>query len=203
MSLRLKQLRTKAGLTQKQLSQEIGIAQNTLSYWEQGRYDIDNESLLRLSSLFGVSVDYLLGKSDTPAASQQKGVKIPVLGRVVAGIPIEAVEEILDYEEISADMAAHGEYFALQVFGQSMEPKFSEGDVVIVKRQPDVDSGDIAIVMINGDEATIKKVKKLPDGIMLIASNTAVYEPTFYSKKEIDELPVVILGKVVELRAKF
>ena len=62
---------------------------------------------------------------------------------------------------------------------------------------------DAVDVLINGDEATIKKVKKLPDGIMLIASNTAVYEPTFYSKKEIDELPVVILGKVVELRAKF
>ena len=202
MSLRLKQLRTKAGLTQKQLSSKLGVAQNTLSYWEQGRYDIDNESLLRLSSLFNVSVDYLLGKSDIPTAPK-KGVKIPVLGRVVAGIPIEAIEDVLDYEEISEDMAAHGEYFALQVVGKSMEPKFSEGDVVIVKRQPDVDSGDIAIVLINGGEATIKKVKKLPDGIMLIASNTAVYEPTFYSKKEINDLPVVILGKVVELRAKF
>ena len=202
MSLRLKQLRTKAGLTQKQLSSKLGVAQNTLSYWEQGRYDIDNESLLRLSSLFNVSVDYLLGKSDIPTAPK-KGVKIPVLGRVVAGIPIEAIEDVLDYEEISEDMAARGEYFALQVVGKSMEPRFAEGDVVIVKRQPDVESGDIAIVLINGGEATIKKVKKLPDGIMLIASNTAVYEPTFYSKKEINDLPVVILGKVVELRAKF
>lgn len=200
---RISEVRKQHGYSQAALGRAINRAQNTICNWENGNREPDNESLLRLSSLFGVSVDYLLGKSDTPAASQQKGVKIPVLGRVVAGIPIEAVEEILDYEEISADMAAHGEYFALQVFVQSMEPKFSEGDVVIVKRQPDVDSGDIAIVMINGDEATIKKVKKLPDGIMLIASNTTVYEPTFYSKKEIDELPVVILGKVVELRAKF
>lgn len=200
---RIKELRKIHKVSQKQLAEYLGTSRSTVSMWEIDASQPDNDMLVSISKFFNVSVDYLLGKSDTPAASQQKGVKIPVLGRVVAGIPIEAVEEILDYEEISPDMAAHGEYFALQVFGQSMEPKFSEGDVVIVKRQPDVDSGDIAIVMINGDEATIKKVKKLPDGIMLIASNTAVYEPTFYSKKEIDELPVVILGKVVELRAKF
>lgn len=200
---RISEVRKQNGYSQAALGRAINRAQNTICNWENGNREPDNESLLRLSSLFGVSVDYLLGKSDTPALPQRKGVKIPVLGRVVAGIPIEAIEDVLDYEEISEDMAAHGEYFALQVVGQSMEPKFSEGDVVIVKRQPDVESGDIAIVLINGDEATIKKVKKLPDGIMLIASNTAVYEPTFYSKKEIDELPVVILGKVVELRAKF
>ena len=203
LSDNLKTLRQAKGVYQKDVANWLGIDRTTYVKYERGQSSPDHDVLLELANYFSVSVDYLLGKSDTPAVSQQKGVKIPVLGRVVAGIPIEAVEEILDYEEISADMAAHGEYFALQVFGQSMEPKFSEGDVVIVRRQPDVDSGDIAIVMINGEEATIKKVKKLPDGIMLIASNTAVYEPTFYSKKEIDELPVVILGKVVELRAKF
>ena len=199
---RISEVRKQHGYSQAALGRAINRAQNTICNWENGNREPDNESLLRLASLFGVSVDYLLGKSDIPTAPK-KGVKIPVLGRVVAGIPIEAIEDVLDYEEISEDMAAHGEYFALQVFGQSMEPKFSEGDVVIVKRQSDVESGDIAIVLINGDEATIKKVKKLPDGIMLIASNTVVYEPTFYSKKEINDLPVVILGKVVELRAKF
>lgn len=133
----------------------------------------------------------------------RKGVKIPVLGKVVAGIPLEAVEEILDYEEITPELAATGEFFALQIRGRSMEPRMLEGDVVIVKRQDDVESGDVAIVLVNGDEATVKKIKKMDTGITLIATNTSVYEPHFYSNEEIKTLPVQILGKVVELRGKF
>lgn len=76
-----------------------------------------------------------------------------------------------------------------------------EGDVVIVRRQDDVDSGDVAIVLVNGDEATVKRVKKQED-ITLIANNISVYEPHYYSNKEIEELPVRILGKVIELRGK-
>lgn len=83
-----------------------------------------------------------------------------------------------------------------------MEPRILEGDVVIVRQQEDVDSGDIAIVMVNGDEATVKRVKKQEDGITLIATNTSVYEPHFYSNQEIRDFPVRILGKVVELRGK-
>lgn len=83
-----------------------------------------------------------------------------------------------------------------------MEPRMMEGDVVIVRRQDDVDSGDVAIVLVNGNEATVKRIKKQEDGITLIATNTSVYEPHFYSNKEIQSLPVQILGKVVELRGK-
>ena len=83
-----------------------------------------------------------------------------------------------------------------------MEPRMLDGDVVIVRRQDDVDSGDVAIVLVNGNEATVKRVKKQEDGITLIATNTSVYEPHFYSNKEIQSLPVQILGKVVELRGK-
>lgn len=72
---------------------------------------------------------------------------------------MEAVENILDYEEISEDMARQGDYFALQIKGDSMEPRIKEGDVVIVRKQPDVESGEVAIVLVNGDEATIKKCK--------------------------------------------
>ena len=78
-----------------------------------------------------------------------------------------------------------------------------EGNVVIVKKQDDVESGEIAIVLINGDDATVKRVKKQAGGITLIATNTSVYEPHYYSNEEILSLPIRILGKVVELRAKF
>ena len=132
-----------------------------------------------------------------------QGVRIPVLGNVAAGIPLEAIEDIIDYEEIPEQMARDGfEYFALQIKGNSMLPRFTPGDVVIVRLQDDVDNGDIAIVMVNGDEATCKKIKKTPEGVMLISTNPD-YEPMFYSNQEIADLPVRIWGKVVELRAKF
>lgn len=83
-----------------------------------------------------------------------------------------------------------------------MEPRILNGDIVIVRRQDNVDNDDIAIVLVNGNEATAKRVKKQEDGITLIATNTSVYEPHFYSNKEIQSLPVKILGKVVELRRK-
>ena len=117
--------------------------------------------------------------------------------------PIEAVEEILDYEEITPELAATGEFFALQVKGSSMEPTLRDGDVVIVKKQPTVDSGDIAIVLVNGNDATVKEVKEGPAGITLIGHNAAIYTPQFYSNKEIQNLPVQIIGKVVEMRRKF
>ena len=132
-----------------------------------------------------------------------KAVKIPVVGRVVAGIPIDAIQEIIDYEEISSELAKTGDFFALRITGHSMEPRMCEGDVVIVKKQESVESGDTAIILVNGNDATIKRIKILDNGILLIANNNSVYEPHFYSKKDIQELPVQILGKVVELRGKF
>ena len=99
-------------------------------------------------------------------------------------------------------MASQGEHFALKIKGQSMEPRIFEDDVVIVKKQDDCDSGDIAVVLVNGNEATVKRIKKRPEGLMLIPNNPA-YEPMFYSNEEIENLPVRIIGKVVELRGKF
>ena len=125
---------------------------------------------------------------------------MPVLGRVAAGIPIDAIKEIIDWEDIRT-AAGDGKYFGLQIKGHSMEPKISDGDIVIVRRQPDVDSGDIAVVLVNGDDATVKRVKKSPQGVTLIPSNPA-YEPMYYTNAEIESLPVQILGRVVELRAK-
>lgn len=131
-----------------------------------------------------------------------KSLKIPVLGSVRAGLPMEAVENILDYEEISEEMARQGDFFALQIKGDSMEPRIKEGDVVIVRKQPDVESGEIAIVLVNGDEATIKKVQKFTGGINLVPSNPT-YDVQTFDNHKIESLPVKILGKVVELRAKF
>ena len=107
-----------------------------------------------------------------------------------------------DWEEISEEMQRNGQHIALRIKGDSMEPRMRTGDVVIVRIQPDIDDGDTAVVRINGDEATCKKIKKTPEGLWLVSTNPN-YDPMFFSPKDIEDLPVVIIGKVVELRAKF
>ena len=122
---------------------------------------------------------------------------------VHAGYPMDAIEDFIDWEEITPDMASRGEIMALKIVGDCMEPKFSDGDIVIVLCQSHAETGDIAIVMVNHDEAEMRKIKKFPDGsINLIPLNPA-YQVKSYSPKEIESLPVRILGKVIELRAKF
>ena len=195
------------GISGSKMCDDLGMSRSTLTELRKGRAKtLKLEKASKIADYFGVSVDYLLGNesvSDGPPAPSRPGSKwIPVLGRVAAGTPIEAVEDILDYEEIDAHTASSGEHFALQIKGQSMEPRIKDGDVVIVRRQDDCDSGDIAVVLVNGDEATVKRIKKEPAGIMLIPSNPS-YEPKFYSNDEILSLPVRIIGKVIELRAKF
>ena len=193
----LKNLRKQKKLSQTELGQKLGISKSAISMYELGERMPDYEMMKSMADLFNVSMDYLYEKQT------QKKVVIPVLGCVAAGIPIETITDILDYEEIDADMLKDGsEYFALSIKGQSMEPKFSEGDVVIVRKQPDVDSGQIAIVCMNGDTATCKKVMKQSGGILLQPLNPA-YDPVFYSAEEIYNIPITILGRVVELRAKF
>lgn len=203
----LKNARKKMKLTQQDVADYIGVNRVTYARYEAGEYEPTFDTLLKLASLFNVSIDYLLGRTaesypEAPAPSVPGSKWIPVLGRVAAGTPIEAIEDILDYEEITPEMAANGDFFALQINGDSMEPKISDKDVVIVRKQDDCESGDIAVVLVNGEDATVKRIKKRPEGIILAPTNPQ-YEPMFYSNADIEKLPVTIVGKVVELRAKF
>lgn len=131
----------------------------------------------------------------------KKGIVINVLGRVAAGIPIEAVEDIIDTEEISEDLTKTGKFFGLQIHGDSMEPRMYEGDVVIVRQQEDAESGDIVIALVNGNDATCKRIMKYAGGISLLSLNSK-YEPMMFTDKDIIEKPVKIIGKVIELRGK-
>ena len=195
-----------------ELSRALGINEGTVSQYKKGLYEPKQKRTQEIAKILNVSIAWLMGAEipmrtyEFPLAvnsnKKRYAQRIPVLGRVAAGYPIEAVENIIDYEEISEEMARSGEYFALQVKGDSMLPRFADGDIVIVRKQEDIDSGDIAIMLVNGHEATIKKVQKFEDGINLIPSNPA-YDVMTFTKKEIISLPVVCLGKVVELRAKF
>lgn len=203
---RIKQLRTDRGITQKELAETLHKSESAVRMWELEKSEPDMETLKNIAAYFKIDINYLYGHSRSDS-ELNRGIRIPVYGNVAAGIPIEAIDNFDssnpdDWEEIDQHTAANGEYFALRIKGDSMEPKISSGDIVIVRKQEEVENGDIAIVCINGDEATCKKIKKTPEGVMLISLNPA-YEPMFYTKKEVQILPVTILGRVVELRAKF
>lgn len=168
-------------------------------------------SITKIASGMSLELDELLKLIDkdqpvtlipTHTTSAKKGVSINVLGRVAAGIPIEAVEDIIDTEEITEELAKTGSFFGLRIHGNSMVPDICDGDIVIVRQQDDAETGDIIIATVNGDEATCKRLRKYKDGIELISNNPA-YKPFEFSNKEIEHKPVRIIGKVVELRRKF
>lgn len=192
-------------LKQSDLVEMTGISKGALSSYISGRYVPKQNNIFLISKALNVSESWLMG-NDVPIERtsniKRKGVTINVLGRVAAGIPIEAIEDITDTEEITEEMARTGTFFGLQIHGDSMEPRIMDGDVVIVRKQDDAESGDIVIATVNGDEATCKRLRKYRDGIELIANNPT-YKPLFYTNEEIINKPVRIIGRVVELRAKF
>lgn len=202
---RLKQLRTEKRINQRELAKFLKVAPSTISMYESGHREPNFEILEVLADFFNVDMNYLLGKTDKTTKliieNESNGFKIPVLGNVAAGIPISAVEDILDYEEVPMSWQSQGEFFALRIKGDSMQPKIDDGDVVIVRQQSDANSGDTVIALVNGDDATCKRLEKTDNGIMLVSTN-AKYPPMFFTKEDIVTKPVVILGKVVELRSK-
>lgn len=188
--------------------EKINIPRSTLqSIFNRGINNANIDNIIKICNELSISVDRLADgiveeKVSINAQNTKKSVKIKVLGKVQAGIPVEAIEDIIDEEEITEEMARTGEFFGLKIKGNSMSPGIEEGDVVIVRKQEDIESGETAIVIVNGNEATCKKIKKLGNGIMLIPANQS-FEPFFYTNEEIENLPVRIIGKVVELRRKF
>ena len=198
---RLEKVCRAKGMTVSFVCDKLGISRSLPAYWRRAETTPAPATVRKIAEYLNIPLGYFFDEEE-PTKDKSAGVKIPVLGHVAAGIPIEAVEDIIDYEEISRVMAASGEYFALRIEGHSMMPRISDGDVVIVRRQPSVENDEIAIVMVDGENATCKKIKRMDEGIMLIPLNPA-YSPMFYNNREIKEKPVTILGKVVELRAKF
>lgn len=199
---RLIELRQAKGFTMKETAVKLGMPYTTYVSYEKGDREPNSEILIKLADFYNTTVDYILGVNDNPLPENSSGVIIPVLGYVKAGIPMTAVENIIDYEEISQEQARTGEFFGLMIKGDSMEPRITEGDVVIVRKQETVENGEIAVVLINGDDATVKKFYKTDAGIKLVSTNPT-YDPFFYTPDEVSSLPVTIIGKVVELRAKF
>lgn len=183
------------GLTQAELGKKLKLSESTISLYESGKRFPDLSTLKAISTVLQTPISILMGE-------KIKGVKIPVLGTVPAGIPLEAITDIVDYEEISPALASCGDYFALKIKGNSMSPRICDGDIVIVKKQESVDNGDVAIIVVNGYEATCKEVRIYKNGITLVGWNVAEFSPLFYTNDDIENLPIKILGRVVEVRIK-
>lgn len=200
---RIRLLRMQNALKQEDLAKIIHVSQSSLSGYENERYEPDKKSLLRLADYFGVSVDYLLGLDTLDAEDGGSNLKIPVYRCICGKRPPHAAGELFCSQE--TDLWSQGkkgeEFFGLEVRDCSMEPRVLEGDIVIVHKQSDAKNGDIAVIQVGGNSATIKKVVKYGGGITLIGFNPK-YQPVSFSDEQISRLPVTILGRVVELRGK-
>lgn len=221
----IRYLRTQANYSQDKLAELLGYKSfTTIQKWESGVSNPPFSTVKKISELFHVDIDTLNSRDlsihfdcytkqngqdvyievpayHIPSSQRLYRTSINVLGRVAAGIPINAIQEVIDTEEITEDLAKTGDFFGLKIKGDSMEPRICNGDVVIVRQQNDAESGDIVIAMVNGNDATCKRLVKYSSSIALVSLNSK-YEPMMFTNEEIESKPVKIIGKVVELRGK-
>ena len=206
---RIKELRLAHNMTGYELGLKLNITRNAVSQWETNKRVPTSTMLTQIAKLFNVTTDYLLGRDPIPndlkseinyAIPLPGGVRIPVLGSIVAGIPNTAVTEYDEWIEISQSLAMRGDYFALRIKGDSMEPTLFDSDIVVIRQQPDVEDGEIAAVSIAGNEATIKRIYHRSDGIDIVGDNVRAFPRMFYSNHDIATLPIRIMGKAIEVR---
>ncbi|MBO7669699.1 MAG: helix-turn-helix domain-containing protein [Oscillospiraceae bacterium] len=187
------------GVEQVDIVEELGLTASTVSEWYHGKKFPRVDAMQRLADFLGVTMSELTSVEDD-AMSRSTAIRVPVLGTIPAGVPLEAIEEVLDWEEIPISWGRGGkEFFALKISGDSMAPRYEPGDVIICRRQEKCESGQDAVVMVNSDDATFKRVRVSDAGIALQPLNPA-YDPLFFTTRQVEELPVRIIGVAVEIR---
>lgn len=189
---RLRQAMFLRGIRQKDICDATGFSDSQLSNWYNGRYRPNAEAMARIAKVLGVSVDFLLGKEEISAAKLTEPLirEAPILGRVAAGVPIMAQEDVI------GTIFTEKNVFALRIKGDSMSPRIMDGDLVLVHPQTSAEDGDLVIALIDG-EATCKILKRSHNTITLVPFNPA-FAPFIYSGTDAEDLK--ILGKVVESR---
>lgn len=194
-SLNLKRIMSRQNKNQNDVIKDLEIKQSTFSDWYLGKRIPRMNVIFQLAEYFKVDIRDLI---DEPKLN--RGNRIPIFSKIPAGIPIELIEDVIDYEELDPKMfTGDKEYFGVRVSGDSMYPEYRDKDILIVLKTEDCESGQDCIVMINGNDGTFKRVKKTEEGIILQPLNPN-YEIKFYSNKEIEELPIKIIGIVKEIR---
>lgn len=208
-SKNLKFLREKKGISKNKLGEMVGVNQTTIGRWESEEITPSIDNVEEVAKVLNVGLPDLLIKDlsfdNGDLLEIDDTVQIPVLGIIKAGIPIEAQEEILEYVEIPKKWTFGGKkFYGLKISGDSMFPKYQEGDIVIFEQNEDKElyNGKDCAVMVNGNDATFKKVLLNENGITLIPYNTAKYEMMIYSNHDIEDLPIKIIGIAKEKRTK-
>ena len=208
-SERLKALRRDRDLTQQSLADRLGISKSSINMYERGEREPNFSTLEAIADLFNVDMDYLLGKSDILNRSAQEEPnlvpfspthRIPILGRIRAGLPLYCEDHVEGYTYTELNGGA--EYFALRVTGDSMNAaRIGDGDTLIIRRQECVDNGQIAVVMVGDDEATVKRFFQTGHTVTLMPQSTnPVHQPQIYDAREIR---IRVIGLVVQSMITF
>lgn len=208
----LENARKKKDISLREVYFKKGISYSHLSMIENGKRNVTPALLKNLAELYGLDyldlyekagyIDLVEDEKKTKYKIDKLGnpvIEIPLLGTVKAGYDYLAQENWIGTVDIDKKLAESGDFFALKVKGDSMVPAFFEDDIVIIRKQSDCENNQFAVVIVNGDEGTLKKVKKTDEGIVLQPINPA-YGPVMYTNKEIKETPIIIAGVFQELR---
>lgn len=195
---RIKSSRKRRGLTLKEVADYIGRTEATVQRYESGNIkNMDNEILYNIAKILRVQPQYLMGWTDV-AELPLTATKIPVLGSIALGYPITAEQNVDEYKQRISEDLPNGDLFYLECKGNSMYPLIQNGALALCRVQSDVENGEIAAVLVNGDtEATLKRVKKIDNEVLLQPENND-YEPIIVNKNN----PARIIGKVVEVSFK-
>ena len=201
----LKKLRKQKGLSQSAFAEILHASQNTVSQWESGEREPSYEITQQIADYFDVSVDYLLGRDILPKnaipVDLSTFVKIPVYGEVSAGLGCLAEDNIIGYELVSPEsINKYENYFFLKVKGDSMEPEIRECDLALIQKCTSVDSGSVAVVIIDDENGVIKKVNYGDDWIELVSFNP-YYPPRRFEGADVQRIMVV--GLVKQIVRKF
>lgn len=200
---RLVKLRKELNLTQEDFAQKIGYTRTAISAWEIGRNEPSNSDTIKIADFFGVSTDYLLGKSDIRNntsnidESDKKFYMCPVYGQISAGQPNwaeECIEGRLPLDPNLMGIINPEEHFFLRVNGESMNKVIRNGAFALIHKQDIVEDGEIAVVLVNGYAATLKKFTRQGDMIILEPEST---DDSFKTQVYDKTTPIKILGKYV------
>ena len=224
----LKLLRKTKGVTQQQVADYLGINRVSYTDFENGKTNIKPVYLVKLAEYFKVSTDYILGKDDTPDPGwkvvqdpadprfspkvfpveplpdlDRETALIPILGSVRAGYDNYAEENLEGYMTIDERLKSmHPDAYVLNVKGDSMEPEIKHGDIVICAPDVEVRNNDVAIICVNGEVGTVKRIRFKDNGLTLVPANPN-YKEMHYSLEDIRSYPVSVQSKVIEVRHRY
>ena len=203
MGERIKYLRSLKGWTQEELGAKVGMQKSAIAKYEKGNVENMKRSVIKkMSELFEVSPSYLMALDDLDKLNNiryvEEMVDIPVIGTIACGDPITAEQNVAYYKPYNKSNLPSGEVYLLEAKGDSMEPNIPNKSLVLCRVQNDVENGEVAAVLLNGDtEGTLKRVRKI-DGIVLLEAINPAYPPILVNADN----PARIIGKAIEFLAQ-